>query len=51
MVSKKRFQGLTAWGGAEGDQGSGFNVDIAAKRRKKPKNKISGLVNSMSYSE
>jgi hypothetical protein len=27
------------------------NIDIAAKRRKKHKTKISGLVNSMSYNE
>jgi len=30
---------------------SKFNKDIAAKRRKKPKNQISGLVNSMRYNE
>jgi len=45
------------------DQGSGFkvqrlqpidiahNIDMAAKRRKKHKNKISGRVNSMCYYE
>ena len=30
---------------------SALNFDIAAKRRKKHKNKISGLVNSMCYTE
>jgi hypothetical protein len=37
--------------GAERPHYSMFNVDMAAKRRKKHKNKISGLVNSMCYNE
>jgi len=35
--------------GAKRHHYSMFNVDIAAKRRKKHKNKISGLVISMGY--
>jgi hypothetical protein len=41
---RKRFQ-------RSGFQGSPFKVDMAAKRRKKHKNKISGLVISMGYNE
>ena len=43
-LRRKRFQ-------RSDFQGSPFKVDMAAKRRKKHKNKISGLVISMGYNE